>query len=359
MLDKGPRKQLPSLRRQEIDSDVARWVRQERLGMGTEGPLVMTPLVSGLDLAGWARQCLPVILQSLHLHGAVLFRGFRVTDASAFERVARAVAGEPLSYEERSSPRSVVKGHVYTSTDHPADQHIFLHNEQSYNLVFPLRLLFCCITAAAQGGATPLADSRRIFRRLPREVRTRFLARGYMYVRNFGDRFGLSWQEAFRSSDPGEVEAYCRKNGIDCEWRSGGRLRTCQVRRAAGLHPFTGEPVWFNHATFFHVSTLPSGLGDALRATLGDDDLPNDTRYGDGEPIEPEVLTVLREAYQGEQIAFPWQTGDVLLIDNMLTSHGRAPFVGTRLVLAAMAIPFPWGSVPEIDPDAAAIQESP
>lgn len=356
MMDNVSRKQLPSRKRQEISSDVVRWVRQERLSAG--GPLVITPLVSGLDLAGWAQRCLPVVLHNLHLSGAVLFRGFHVTDADAFDRAVRAIAGEPLSYEERSSPRSTVKGRVYTSTEHPADQHIFLHNEQSYNLVFPLRLFFGCVTAATDGGATPLADTRRVFNRLPRAIRDRFLKRGYMYVRNFGDGFGLPWEEAFQTSDPHEVEIYCQKNGIECEWRSGGRLRTRQVRRAAGLHPFTGEPVWFNHATFFHVSTLEGGLGDALTAALGDEDVPNNTRYGDGERIEPDVLAALREAYQSEKTSFPWERGDLLLIDNMLTSHGRAPFVGPRLVLAAMTTPFPWTGVPKIDADAALAQES-
>jgi len=44
--------------------------------------------------------------------------------------------------------------------------------------------------------------------------------------------------------------------------------------------------------------------------------------------------------YQQEAVIFPWQAGDILMLDNMLTSHGRKPFVGARKVLVGMAEPF-------------------
>jgi alpha-ketoglutarate-dependent taurine dioxygenase len=68
--------------------------------------------------------------------------------------------------------------------------------------------------------------------------------------------------------------------------------------------------------------------------------LPNNSYYGDGSPIEPEVLEHLRRAYAEESISFPWQQGDILLIDNMLTSHARAPYAGERRILVTMADPF-------------------
>jgi hypothetical protein len=33
---------------------------------------------------------------------------------------------------------------------------------------------------------------------------------------------------------------------------------------------------------------------------------------------------------------FDWRAGDVLLIDNILVSHGRRPYKGSRRVLAAL-----------------------
>jgi hypothetical protein len=38
-------------------------------------------------------------------------------------------------------------------------------------------------------------------------------------------------------------------------------------------------------------------------------------------------------------VAFPWQKGDILLLDNMLVAHGRAPYAGPRKVVVAMAEP--------------------
>jgi alpha-ketoglutarate-dependent taurine dioxygenase len=173
-------------------------------------------------------------------------------------------------------------------------------------------------------------------------VRQRFIEKQYMYTRNFGDGFGLSWQTAFQTSDRRAVEDYCRRNDIKAEWKEDGRLRTQQVRRAVARHPRTGEQAWFNHLTFFHFSTLGPTVREALLTMFREEDLPNNTYYGDGSPIEPEVLDELRAAYLQETVSFPWQKGDILMLDNMLASHGREPYSGARKVLVGMAEPFSW-----------------
>jgi alpha-ketoglutarate-dependent taurine dioxygenase len=300
-------------------------------------PLVLTPNADLLDPVAWVAQHRAALRAKLRSHGALLFRGFAVPGVDTFSATVSSISGPPLPYTERSSPRHAVDGHIYTSTDYPPEYPIFLHNEQSYNLSWCRVISFHCRKAAASGGQTPLADTRRILARLDPALVERFRQRRYMYTRNFGDGFGLSWQAAFQTESKADVEAYCRANSIEAEWKAAHRLRTRQVREAVHRHPDTGESVWFNHCAFFHVSTLPPPVRDTLLAGFAEDDLPNQTFYGDGEPIEPEVMTQLQQAYVAEKILFDWREGDILVVDNMLCSHGREPFQGERRVLTAMS----------------------
>lgn len=308
-------------------------------------PLVMWPQADNIDLPEWAANNRAYLEEALGKHGAILFRGFNLRSVLEFERFVRSVSGEILEYNERSSPRSLISGHIYTSTDYPPDKHIFLHNEQSYNLVFPMKIFFYCATAPEGGGATPIADTRRVFGRLSDEIKGRFMERKYMYVRNFGDGFGLSWQEAFQTVQRFEVQEYCRVNRIEHEWKAGDRLRTKQVREVAARHPKTGEWVWFNHLTFFHVSTLDQKIQEEVMKEFAEEDLPNNTYYGDGCRIEEAVMDHLREAYEEEKARFDWEEGDVLMLDNMLVAHGREPYVGERRVAVGMTEAWSWHKV--------------
>src|SRR5215469_3745238 len=223
-------------------------------GLGA-APLTVHP-PAGAEPVEWAREHRASIEAALLSAGVLLFRGFGVDNAEAFNRFVEAVSEAPLEYRERSSPRSQVEGNVYTSTDYPPEFPIFLHNESSYSSAWPLKLFFACQTPAATGGETPISETRHILAELDPAIRKRFVERGVMYVRNFGPGLGLPWSTVFGTDDPAAVEAYCRNAGMRCEWLGGERLRTRHVRPAVATHPRLGQEVWFNHATFFHVSTL-------------------------------------------------------------------------------------------------------
>ncbi|MBW4625288.1 MAG: TauD/TfdA family dioxygenase [Brasilonema octagenarum HA4186-MV1] len=329
-------KTLTTVKRQAVSE----LVQTAPLMPETSLPLLIHPIVEGVNLVAWVRKNQELIAKYLLKYGAILFRSFQIKEVNEFEKFIQTVSGELLEYCDRSSPRSPIQGNIYTSTDHPANQSIFLHSENSYAATWPLKIFFHCVTPAQQGGETPIADIRRVYQRIDPKIRDRFFEKQVMYVRNFGDGFGLPWQTVFQTTHPADVEAFCRDNGIEFEWKQGNKLRTRQIRPAIALHPHTNEMVWFNHAVFFHISTLEPTISKALLAEFSEEELPHNTYYGDGSPIEPDVLDEIRTAYQQETVIFSWQAGDILMLDNMLTAHGRQPFLGRRKVVVGMAQPF-------------------
>jgi alpha-ketoglutarate-dependent taurine dioxygenase len=151
--------------------------------------------------------------------------------------------------------------------------------------------------------------------------------------------FGLPWQTVFQSTERETVEAHCRKSGIDIHWKPGDRLRTSAVRPALTNHYHTGEALWFNHATFFNVTTLEPAIRQLLLAEFDEEDLPINSYYGDGSRIENSVMDELRGIYVDEEVKFRWQKGDILILDNMLAAHGRSSFTGPRKILVGMSEP--------------------
>ncbi|WP_410666179.1 TauD/TfdA family dioxygenase [Amycolatopsis sp. lyj-84] len=302
-------------------------------------PATVAAEVPGVDLAAWLAANREPLRELLHSHGAVLFRGFGISGAENLERLVLAVSPEAMNYVYGSTPRTREMRQVYTSTEYPASESIPMHNELAYATTWPMRLWFLSEKAAQTGGATPLADSRRVYERIPRDVRDRFATHGVMYVRNYGSGMDLTWQQAFETNDPAVVEQFCTDSGIEFTWLPDQRLRTQQVAQAVVRHPVTGEWAWFNQAHLFHPVSLPSDVRGSLLEALDPIDLPRNALYGDGTPIEDEVIATINAAFDAEYRAEAWSDGDALLIDNVLTAHGRQPYTGPRKVLVAMAEP--------------------
>ena len=311
-------------------------VRITPLQEGTRA-VTVAPVLDGVDVREWLAGSGDMLARLRDEHGAVLLRGFAPLEAAGFGDLATALAGELRDYDNRSTPRQRVAGRVFTSTEYPADQTIPLHNEMSYSDSWPTMLFLTCLVPAAEGGETPIADSARVYDRIPADTRERFERHGVMYVRNFGHGMDLSWQEVFQTDDRAVVDAYCAAHDIQAEWLGGERLRTRHVVQASVQARATGRTLWFNQAHLFHVSSLPEAMERELRESFAEDALPRNALYGDGTPLDPEDLAQIRAAYVANEIAFPWQAGDVILVDNEQFAHGRRPYSGARSVLVAMA----------------------
>lgn len=314
----------------------------------------VTAVFDGVPDAGEAAELLGAhrgeLRAELDRHGALFLRGLPVRSAQDFALVRDALFSERAAYQEKATPRSDFGDDVFSSTDLPPAQAIRMHNENSYTLTFPGLLLFGCLTAPEEGGATPVADVRQVLARLPAGLAERFRAHGWALTRNYGDHISLGWRTAFATGSPADVERYCADNAIEVAWGADDTLRTRQVRSAIVRHPRTGEEVWFNHAAFWSEWTLDPDIREVLVDEFGRDGLPFNTALGDGTPLTPDEAAVLDEAYDRATLRRSWQPGDLLLVDNILMAHGRDPFRGPRKIVVAMGEPVPLTACRPVTP---------
>lgn len=281
-----------------------------------------------------------VVIDTIERDGPVVLDGLGVSGPEAFREVV-GLFGDPFgSYRGGNTPRRMVRDGIFTSTEYPAKYPISLHNELSYAHRWPDRLYFCCQLPARAGGTTPVCDGRAVLADLDGDILRRFETLGVFYHQHLhgGHGFGKSWQATFDTSDRAEVEQFLLDSGASFTWSDQGGLRVGQRRRAVLEHPRTGHPVWFNQAEQWHPSALPAGQADALRAVLNgvERDLPHSVAYGDGSPISLADLEHIREVVERHTVRIPWRAGNVMIVDNALTMHGRDAYEGDRRVLVAM-----------------------
>jgi amino acid adenylation domain-containing protein len=298
-------------------------------------PLVCQPNVSDLDFIDWAKNNREFIDTNLLKHGAILFRGFNTNSVADFENFAQAICPE-LFGEYGDLPREGLGGKVYGSTPYPADKAILFHNESSHLHRWPMKIWFYCVQPAQERGETPIVDCRKLYQLLDSQIREKFAQKGLMYVRNYTDGLDVSWQNFFHTTDKSAVERFCYQNGIEWEWKPDGGLKTQEIRQAIAKHPKTNEWVFFNQIQLHHIAYLDTPVRESLLSLFGEENLPRNVYYGDGTSIEQSVIDEVTAVYKQAEITFPWQKGDVLMLDNMLTAHARNPYVGNRKIVVAM-----------------------
>ncbi len=293
--------------------------------------------VDGIDDAPrWAAEHRESLRAAVVEHGSLLVRGLGLRDVAEIEAVFRRL-GSLVTEREAFAPRTRYSEGVYSSSKWPPNQPMCMHHELSYALEPPGLMLFACLKAPTERGSTPVADSPTVLRALPAELIERFERLGWLLIRNYNEEIGASIAEAFGTDDRRAVERYCDENSIAFEWLADGALRTWQRRSAVVRHPLTGERCWFNQVAFLNEWTIEPEVREYLVDVYGHDGLPFNTRFGDGDAIGADVVQLINQVYDANTAREPWRPGDLMLVDNVRTAHGREPFEGPREVLVAMA----------------------
>ncbi len=304
-------------------------------------PYTIQPTKS-LDVVQWAKENREALNNLLVQQGALLLRGFEINGPEKFNALFSIICGDAMEYKNRTSPRDQVYNNVYTSTSHPSDQTIHMHTENSYSNAYNRIISFYCLVAPTIGGETPIADERKLLESLRQSTVDKFREKGVRYVRNTVPGIGLDWRTIYQTDDRDEVSKKIRELGYDFSWVDEDHLRVAWNLPAFQRHPITKEDMWFNHMYFGHKNLYDP----AILEFFPEEDLPFLTCYGDGSPIEDDVLEEFKNFYLENCIVFKWQKDDFLLLDNMMYSHGRKPFEGDRTILTAMGKPQKMTQIP-------------
>jgi alpha-ketoglutarate-dependent taurine dioxygenase len=327
---------------------------------GKNFPLVITPQ-AGYDvstLGPWLKKAddqKKWLKEKLLEHGALLFRGFDIHNATAMHAFCDAIDAQLMDYPRGTSPRNEVGQQIYTSTEVPHNLPLPIHTEMSYTAVFPRALGFCCVIPPREGGETPLADMKNVLARLPKNVVDAFEQKGILYHQycpsGHNNTKFKTWQDMFGTEQRAVAEQKCAAQDVKIGWLKDGSAKLTNFGSAIRQHPVTGERIWFNQAHVFHptmsaefryigrpamakVVRVYEWLLETFPSIMPP--YPYGCTFGDGSTIPRDYILAVRQAIWDETVKFPWKKGDFLLVDNLRLGHGRMPFTGERKILAAL-----------------------
>ncbi len=309
-------------------------------------PLFIRPLDGAIvtydEALEWFLAHRPVLDELVTIVGGVVLRGFPIRTSAEFSGLAAPYPEPEFGYSGGATPRKDIEGRAYEATQLPPEGYLHLHQEMSYLPRWPAKLAFFSKVPAETGGETIIGDMRRFSALVQGAFYDKIKEKGIRYVRNFrspdwstgnatADRYHRPWTEAFDTTDRATAERDITAMGMEYEWE-GDSLTVSNFSPGIVTHPVTGDELWFNQIA--GMAETEEAIG-AERMELNarvyaDRPHPLVTQFGDGSPIGMDDILSLYPKLHQVTVAFPWQQGDVMIIDNFNTAHGRAPYTGRR-----------------------------
>lgn len=286
----------------------------------------------------WVQEHLTQLEAELSNSGALLFRGFPIDSAVTFDSFSSAFGYPNFTYKESLSNavRINFTERVFTANEAPKDVEIYLHHEMAQTPISPEKLFFFCNSAADHGGATPICRSDQLFKALKAELpelAKEFESKGLRYTTHMPSEDdiqsgqGRSWASTLSVESKDEAEKKLIELGYDWQWQANDSLKAITPILPAVLE-LHGKKVFYNQLVAAYMGW------DGVR-----EDPSRALAFGDGSAIPKEGLERIAELSKNFTFDLQWQDGDVALLDNKITMHGRRPYSGERKrqVLVALA----------------------
>lgn len=286
----------------------------------------------------WISENLTALETELSYTGALLFRGFPVTDAQTYDDFFSAFKYPNFTYKESLSNavRINYTEYVFTANEAPKDVEIYLHNEMAQTPLYPGRISLFCEEAADQGGATVVCRSDEMYNQLityDAETTNKLEQMGIKYTTFMPSEDkpesgqGRSWRSTLSVSNVEEAEDKLKELGYSWQWLEDGSLKAQTAALPAIRTLKNNRKVFFNQIIAAYQGWNGVKEDPSVALCFGDDTL-----------FSKEYLNKVVSISESLSFDIDWQNGDVALVDNNLAMHGRRPYSGNtkRKVLVVL-----------------------
>jgi len=278
----------------------------------------------------WVADNVSALKKELSCSGAILFRGFPVSDANSYDAFFAAFNYRNFTYSESLS-NAVRINHtefVFTANEAPKNVEIYLHNEMAQTPIYPEIISLFCENAADQGGATALCRSDWVYRQLlaqqPQQCE-KLERLGIKYTTRMPAENvpesgqGRSWRDTLSVENREQAEAKLSKLGYSWQWHDDGSISAKTPALPAIKTLKGGRKVFFNQIIAAYLGW--SGVSENPAKALC---------FGDGSHFAKDFLDSAVSVATSLTEDLNWQDGDVAIVDNHLAMHGRRPYSGQR-----------------------------
>jgi alpha-ketoglutarate-dependent taurine dioxygenase len=259
------------------------------------------------------------LTEGLRSTGALYFQGFGA-DVATFEDFTNRFSDDYMDNTGSGSYRATVDEKRDSTIQNVAyvygveNQRTFplpLHADRSYVKSQPEMMWFMCVVPAEVDGQTTVCDGIAIHEGLSQKAKDFFAQNRLKYIRHYTAE---EWPVIFHTTNRDVVKRYCIDNDLNAEFNENDSLITNSFKSAVVKPKYSDKPAFVNSILIQLWQEEELGRTSSL------------LRVEDGSKIPDEIIDEVKQVSDELIIALPWQTGDLILVDNTRVMHGRRSF---------------------------------
>lgn len=285
-------------------------------------------------------------------HGGILLRGFNVENSQHFESILNKLGiNLSKSYALGGQIRSKISNHVFNTTKRSNKNAILGHTEMDYMENRPRFIAFYCAIEPPMHGETPIFNCRAMYRSLNDRTKSVLQNKELQFDRIIYKKPHRSnpktIKQTFETDNFEEIEAILKANDATYQWREDSlciKVRQSPFVMCPETHEVCVNVLSTPHRHFFlkevvHLrnrqSLIYNYCGRLVAFMLGF--LQKQKKLvslQDNQVVNAQYdKTIAKDFFYSKwkhSVVFKWRQKDVLMLDNMLTAHGRMNVIPPR-----------------------------